>query len=96
MPNSSFGAYAKILALSQQMAKLAVAEDWDALVAIERHRAALIATLQDRPHGLSANDSPQLAGIIGEIMAHDATVREHVEPWLEHVAILLPASASQP
>lgn len=96
MTNSSLAAFPKILAMSQQMAELAIAEDWEALVTIERARAALVATLPDRPLGLPSNEARQVAGIIGEIMVHDATVREHVEPWLEHVKILFPASASQP
>ena len=96
MQNMVLAVYPKILAISQQMAEFAKAENWDALVAAERERAALIGKLPNPATTLPANEARQLAGMISEIMAQDAAVREHVAPWLEHVATLLPALAPKP
>lgn len=96
MQNTVLAVYPKILAISQQMAAFAKAENWDALVASERERAALIEQLPTPASTLAANEARQLAGMISEVMAQDATVREHVAPWLEHVANLLPALAPKP
>ena len=96
MLNTALAVYPKILAISQQMAAFAKAENWDALVASERERAALIEQLPNPTSTLAANEARQLAGMINEIMAQDAAVSEHVAPWLEHVAKLLPALAPKP
>ena len=96
MLNIALAVYPKILAISQQMAAFAKAENWDALVASERERAALIEQLPNPASTLANNEARQVAGMINEIMAQDAAVREHVAPWLEHVAKLLPALAPKP
>ena len=76
------------LVLSEEMAKLAREQDWDALTVTERQRAALLATL---PATLPANtrDSAALAELIKQIQACDSEVREYVEPWMEHTQGLL-------
>ena len=90
MQNTALAVYPKILAISQQMAEFSKAENWDALVATERERAALIEKLPNPTPTLPTNEARQLAKIISEIMAQDAAVREHVTPWLKSVAKLLP------
>lgn len=76
------------LVLSEEMAKLAREQDWDALTVTERQRAALLATL---PATLPANtrDSAALAELIKQIQACDSEIREFVEPWMEHTRGLL-------
>lgn len=76
------------LVLSEEMAKLAREQDWDALSVTERQRAALLATL---PATLPANtrDSAALAELIKQIQVCDSEVREYVEPWMEHTQGLL-------
>ena len=96
MQNTALAVYPKILAISQQMAAFAKAENWDALVASERERAALIEQLPNPASTLATNEARQVARMINEIMAQEAAVREHVAPWLEHVAKLLPALAPKP
>lgn len=82
------------LALSEEMAKLAREQAWDALSAKERQRAALLATL---PAALPASprDSAALAELIKQIQACDNEVREFVEPWMEHTQGLLAGLATK-
>lgn len=80
--------FRNVLALSEEMVKLARDQDWDALTVKERQRAAMLATL---PVTLPANtsDSAALAELIKQIQACDSEVREYVEPWMEHTQGLL-------
>ena len=80
--------FRNVLALSEEMAKLAREQAWDALTVTERQRAALLATLLAT---LPANtrDSAALAELIKQIQACDSEVREYVEPWMEHTQGLL-------
>jgi DNA-binding transcriptional regulator YbjK len=82
------------LALSEEMAKLAREQAWDALSAKERQRAALLATV---PAALPASphDSAALAEVIKQIQACDSEVREFVEPWMEHTQGLLAGLATK-
>lgn len=80
--------FRNVLVLSEEMAKLAREQAWDALTVKERQRAALLATL---PATLPANtrDSAALAELIKQIQACDNEVREYVEPWMAHTKSLL-------
>lgn len=80
--------FSNALALSVEMATLARQQNWEALVATERRRTALLATL---PVPLTANagDSATIAELIKKIQACDSEVREYVEPWMEHTKGLL-------
>lgn len=76
------------LALSEKMAALARQQDWEALVATERRRTALLATLPT-PLAINAVDSAAIAELIKKIQTCDSEVREYVEPWMEHTKGLL-------
>lgn len=80
--------FSNALPLSEEMATLARQQNWEALVATERRRTALLATL---PVPLTANagDSATIAELIKKIQACDSEVREYVEPWMEHTKGLL-------
>lgn len=80
--------FSNALALSEEMAALARQQDWDGLVAIERRRTTLLATLPV-PLRANAGDAPALAELIKKIQACDSEVREFVEPWMEHTKGLL-------
>lgn len=80
--------FRKALALSAEMAKLAKEQEWEALTATERQRAALLTAL---PAILPTNthDSVALVELIKQIQTFDNEVREFVEPWMEHTKGLL-------
>lgn len=83
--------FSNALALSEEMAVLARQQDWDGLVAIERRRTALLATLPVplRANAGDAGDAAAMAELIKKIQACDSEVREFVEPWMEHTKGLL-------
>lgn len=79
--------YEEIRALSGRMAKLAQANDWDRLIELERRvtelREMLMAGADSAP--LSKAENERKRGLIQQILADDAEIRRHTEPWMEHV-----------
>lgn len=77
--------YEQMCALSARMAEAARANDWEHLIELERAVARLRDTLlQD---GGVAEETPidaeRRRELIRRILAHDAEVRRHTEPWME-------------
>lgn len=88
--------YETMSALSAQMVAAAAAGDWGRLVALEKDCAGLARHLQDvEPPALSAEERGRKAELIRRILADDAEVRRHTEPWMEHVRQLLGGAARE-
>ena len=86
--------YEEISALSARMVDAARRGDWDGLVDLERHVAALRDGLisEASPMVGSSEALPEMArvrGLIQQILDDDAEVRRHTEPWMEQVRQLL-------
>jgi flagellar protein FliT len=86
--------YEEISALSARMVDAARRRDWDGLVDLERHVAALRDGLISGAAPLvgPAETAPEMArmrGLIQQILDDDAEVRRHTEPWMEQVRQLL-------
>ncbi len=86
--------YEEISALSARMVDAARRGDWDGLVDLERHVAALRDGLvsEAAPMVGSSEALPEMArmrGLIQQILDDDAEVRRHTEPWMEQVRLLL-------
>lgn len=79
--------YQEMSALSAQMVEAARSHDWERLVALERSVSALRDTLvpEDDNANLTAVDRGLKATLIQQILDHDAEIRRHTEPWMEHV-----------
>lgn len=79
--------YEEIRALSGRMAETAQANDWDHLIELERRVAALRDTLMADAGStpLSGAENERKLGLIQQILADDAEIRRHTEPWMEHV-----------
>ncbi|MDQ3185736.1 MAG: flagellar protein FliT [Pseudomonadota bacterium] len=91
-------AYRSISSVTGEMAGAARAGEWDKLTALERHCATLVAQfgavqsvrLPDRlPDRLAGDVLPQKVELIHKILADDAEIRRHTEPWMERVQTLL-------
>lgn len=83
--------YEQMCMLSTRMVEAARANDWDRLIALERAVAELRDSLlhasdgeQERPE-----DAQRRRQLIRRILADDAEVRRHTEPWMEKVRRLL-------
>jgi flagellar protein FliT len=79
--------YEAMSEISTRMVMAARASDWTGLVALERDVAGLREKLDNgafRP-ALSAEDRARKLALIRRILADDAEVRRHTEPWMESV-----------
>ena len=82
--------YEEISALSARMVDAARRGDWDGLVDLERHVAALRDGLIPGAAPLVGSaETARMRGLIQQILDDDAEVRRHTEPWMEQVRQLL-------
>jgi flagellar protein FliT len=94
---SQIGIYEQMCELSASMVDAARANDWDRLVDVERQVAALRGQLialhgkntEAGEDSMGAADIQRKQVLIQQMLAHDAEVRRHVEPWMAHVRQLL-------
>lgn len=94
---SSLALYETMSVLSAQMAKAAAGCDWDRLAALEKDCAGLARHLEanEQPVRLSDAERAYKMDLIRRILADDAEVRRHAEPWMEQVRQLLGGSARE-
>lgn len=85
----------EMLTLSSEMVNAAVANDWETLVELERRLASRrIALARLEPSGAQADQLDEAAldvkaKKIAQILANDAAVKEHVDPWMDSARKLL-------
>jgi flagellar protein FliT len=89
--------YREMSILSSRMVEAAHAHDWDTLIDLEHSVAALRNSLQsdDDNSDLSSSALKLKSELIQRILADDAEVRRHTEPWMEHIRKFLGSSAKQ-
>lgn len=89
--------YREMSILSSRMVEAARAHDWDTLIELERAVAALRNSLlnDDDNSGLSSSALKLKSELIQRILADDAEVRRHTEPWMEHIRKFLGSGARQ-
>ena len=92
----TLAAYRSISSITGEMVEAARAGEWDRLTALERHCAALVAqfgAVAVQParltSRLTSDELRQKAELIHKILADDAEIRRHAEPWMERVQTLL-------
>ncbi|SCY07499.1 flagellar protein FliT [Nitrosospira sp. Nl5] len=84
--------YRSISNITGEMAGAARAGEWEKLTALERHCAALVAQFEAvEPVRLTLTSDVlrQKVELIHKILADDAEIRRHAEPWMERVQTLL-------
>lgn len=79
--------YEEMTALSARMVEAARRNDWDQLIHLERSVAALRAKLMADDEGgvLENAERERKAALIRRILADDAEIRRHTEPWMEQI-----------
>jgi flagellar protein FliT len=76
--------------LSSHMVDAARANDWDRLVALELDVSMLRQRIADNDEPVaSPAERARKVDLIKQIIAHDAEVRRHVEPWMAQVKVFL-------
>lgn len=93
---SGLALYESLGVLSAQMVEAANACDWDRLVSLERDCAGLAHHLEKKePLPLSEAERARKRALIRQILADDAEVRRHTEPWMEQVKQFLGGGARE-
>ncbi len=94
---SSLALYESMSTLSAQMVEAAAACDWDRLTALEMDCAGLARQLEanEEPARLSEAERARKMDLIRRILADDAEVRRHAEPWMEQVRQFLGGGARE-
>lgn len=78
--------YEEMSLLSSRMVEAARGGDWDNLIELERDVASLREALMATPEDdATATDSAHRRSLVQCILANDAEVRRHTEPWMEQV-----------
>ena len=97
-PMTTIDLYVSIAEASHHMVNAARACDWDALVDAEKECARRVAALREHQasagNATDADDEKRRIDILGEILAHDAEIRELTSPWLKQLERFL-AGASR-
>lgn len=87
--------YGSISVKSGEMLEAAKSSDWDRLVKLEQDCSALIGTLRRDDTGASDAPRPDRSYIqrkselIRKVLADDAQIRRHTEPWMEQLQVFL-------
>jgi flagellar protein FliT len=82
---SQISIYEEMTNLSSRMVEAARKSDWDDLIALEHSVSALRTRLPDGNNGLADDEREHKAQLIRRILADDAEIRRHTEPWMEQV-----------
>ena len=79
--------YEEMTALSARMVEAARRNDWDNLIELERSVGALRLRLaeEEANYRLDVAERERKATLIQRILADDAEIRRHTEPWMEQV-----------
>ena len=78
--------YEAIAQASCAMLAAARQGDWAEVTRLEERCCALIATLKTSNVSLSNSDDVLRMQLLRQILADDAQIREHAEPWLSQIA----------
>lgn len=91
---SALTLYETMSDISEQMVQAAQANDWEQLIVLERRVAGMRDTLlaANRASDLTTQERERKAALIQRILADDAEVRRHTEPWMEQVRCFLGAA----
>ena len=83
--------YEAILATTGQMLKAVQSADWENLIVLEREcgRLAQILVINDKSKMLSRELRQRKLEIIRQILADDAEIRIHTQPWMAQLHNIL-------
>jgi flagellar protein FliT len=97
MENLILDCYDGIGAASGRMLTAAMANDWDALVNAESECAAIISRLQalGESKPLSENGARRKMQVIRKVLAEDAKIRDHTQPWMRSMEAILCGKVSE-
>lgn len=79
--------YEEMTSLSSRMVDAARRNDWDSLIELERSVSTLRLRLsrEEDATNVDTRERERKAALIQRILADDAEIRRHTEPWMEQV-----------
>jgi flagellar protein FliT len=90
-PAQEISTYENIAAIMNQMCAAAQGADWKRLAALEKDCARLVALLQasQQAAALTPPQQRRKFELLRQILANDAEIRRHTEPWMENLKALI-------
>ena len=90
-PSQVMAAYESIAVIMASMCAAAQCANWKHLTALERDCAKLVALLQNSPvpAALSQPQQRRKFELLRIILADDAEIRRHTEPWMDNLKSLI-------
>jgi flagellar protein FliT len=90
-PKQVIATYEHVAGITGRMVEAAQNADWDQLVTLEQKCSRLVATLElaATPVTLSPQQQQRKTGLIRQVLAADAEIRRHTEPWIDELKLLL-------
>jgi flagellar protein FliT len=79
--------YESLSSLMEQMSEAAALGQWDRLIELEKQCRARVETMKsaDARSVLSEASRLRKAALIKKILADDAAIRSHTQPWMEQL-----------
>ncbi len=89
--------YESLSALTSRMREAAVQGEWDKLVSIERQCSQQVATMKPADATATLDESARQRKIqlIKKILADDKAIREHTEPWMRQLELIMKNARSE-
>lgn len=90
-PTQMISTYESIAAVMARMRAAAQSAQWERLSALERDCSKLVATLRfdAAPPALTSQQLQRKSALIRQLLAEDAEIRRHTEPWMEELKSLI-------
>jgi len=89
--------YEHLSALTAQMREAAVHGEWDHLVELERQCSQRVASMktQDATTPLDETTRLRKVALIRKILADDAEIRNHTEPWMAQLQRIMQSARQE-
>lgn len=90
-PAQIIATYERVAAIMGRMRIAAQSANWNELKTLEAHCAKLVAILQRSPEAavLSQSEKRRKFELLRQLLADDAEIRRHTEPWMEKLKSLI-------
>lgn len=89
--------YEQLSSIMGEMRAAAAQGDWDRLELLEKQCSQRVATMKalDSAGRLDENTRRRKAALIRKILADDAEIRNHVEPWVAQLQYLMQSTRQE-
>lgn len=95
--NPALENYEILSSVMGQMREAAAQGDWDRLVLLEKQCSQRVATMKSQDSTAPLNEATRLRKVelIRKILADDADIRSHVEPWMAQLQRIMQSAGQE-